>query len=123
MVDESITYTVRATNSIGCYGEDAVTVRVFKTGPDIFVPNAFTPNGDGHNDIIRPVLVGIRQLNFFRIYNRWGQLVFQTNESERGWDGKIGGQVQSTNNYVYFVQAIDYTGRTITRKGNIALIR
>jgi gliding motility-associated-like protein len=123
MVDESITYIVRATNSIGCYGEDAVTVRVFKTGPDIFVPNAFTPNGDGHNDVIRPILVGIRQLNFFRIYNRWGQLVFQTSESEKGWDGKIGGQVQASNNYVYFVQAIDYTGRTITRKGSIALIQ
>jgi gliding motility-associated-like protein len=123
MVDESITYTVRASNSIGCYGEDAVTVRVFKTGPDVFVPNAFTPNGDGHNDVIRPILVGIKQLNFFRIYNRWGQLVFQTNESVRGWDGKIGGQVQATNTYVYFVQAIDYTGRTITKKGNISLIQ
>jgi len=123
MVDDAITYFVRATNSIGCYGEDAITVRVFKTGPDIFVPSAFTPNGDGHNDVMRPVLVGIKQLNFFRIYNRWGQLIFQTTENEKGWDGKIGGQDQTTNNFVYFVQAVDYTGRVITKKGTFTLIR
>jgi gliding motility-associated-like protein len=123
LVDESITYTIRATNSIGCYGEDAINVRVFKTGPDIFVPTAFTPNGDGHNDVIRPILVGIRQLNFFRIYNRWGQLVFYTNESGKGWDGKISGQNQSTNNFVYVAQAIDYTGKIISKKGTIMLIR
>ncbi|MGZ3948858.1 MAG: T9SS type B sorting domain-containing protein [Flavisolibacter sp.] len=123
MVDDAITYIVRATNSIGCYGEDAITVRVFKTGPDIFVPDAFTPNGDGHNDVIRPILVGIKQLNFFRVYNRWGQLIFQTSESEKGWDGKISGQDQTTNSFVYYVQAVDYTGRVITKKGTFTLIR
>jgi gliding motility-associated-like protein len=123
MVDESITYIVRATNAIGCYAEDDINVRVFKTGPDIFVPSGFTPNGDGHNDVIRPILVGIKQLKYFRIYNRWGQLVFSTNESGKGWDGRISGQEQSTNNFVYVAQAIDYTGRIISRKGNVTLIR
>jgi gliding motility-associated-like protein len=123
MVDESITYIVRATNAIGCFAEDDINVKVFKTGPDIFVPSGFTPNGDGHNDVIRPILVGIKQLQYFRIYNRWGQLVFSTSESGKGWDGTISGQPQSTSNFVYVAQAIDYTGRTISRKGNVMLIR
>jgi gliding motility-associated-like protein len=123
MVDESITYIVRATNPTGCYGEDNITVRVFKTGPDIFVPTAFTPNGDSHNDVIRPILVGIKQLNYFRLYNRWGQLVFSTRESGKGWDGRIGGKEEPTGNFVFVVQGIDYTGRVISKKGNVVLIR
>lgn len=123
MVDESITYIVRATNSVGCYAEDTINVKVFKTAPDIFVPSGFTPNGDGLNDVIRPILVGIKQLQYFRIYNRWGQLVFSTTQSGKGWDGTISGQPQSTNNFVYVAQAIDYTGKVISRKGNVMLIR
>ena len=121
--DDGITYLVRATNPQGCYGEDAITVRVFKTGPDIFVPTAFTPNGDGRNDVLRPIPVGIKQLNFFRIYNRWGQLVFSTSEMGKGWDGTVSGQPQSTANFVFIVEGIDYTGKTILKKGNVTLIR
>jgi len=123
MVDESITYLVRATNPIGCSAEDNITVRVFKTGPEIFVPSGFTPNGDGLNDIIRPILAGIKQLNYFRLYNRWGQLVFSTTQSGKGWDGRIGGKEEPTGNFVYVVHAIDYTGRIISKKGNVVLIR
>ncbi|MFI5186298.1 MAG: gliding motility-associated C-terminal domain-containing protein, partial [Chitinophagales bacterium] len=122
-VGASITYIVRATNPTGCYGEDAITVKLFKTGPDIFVPSGFTPNGDGHNDVLRPICVGIKQLNFFRIYNRWGQMVFNTSEMEKGWDGNINGQPQATGNFVYLAQGIDYTGKIVFRKGNVVLIR
>ena len=73
--------------------------------------------------MIRPILVGIQQLRYFRIYNRWGQLVFSTSESGKGWDGRISGQPQSTSNFVYVAQAIDYTGKIISRKGNVMLIR
>ena len=119
----SITYVVRATNTAGCYGEDNVKVTIFKTAPDIFVPSAFTPNSDGHNDIMKPICVGISQLNYFRIYNRWGQLVFSTSEIGRGWDGMIGGSQQPTSSYVYVAQGVDYTGKTVFKKGNITLIR
>jgi hypothetical protein len=74
---DSILYTVRVSNG-SCYNDDEVKVVVFKTGPDILVPSAFTPNGDGKNDVIRPVLLGISKLHFFSIYNRWGQLLFTT---------------------------------------------
>lgn len=122
LAGSSITYTVRATDSIGCYAEDDIKVTIFKTGPDIFVPSAFTPNGDGKNDIIKPICVGISQLNYFRIFNRWGQLVFSTSQIGKGWDGTIGGSIQSTGNFVYMAQGIDYTGKVVFKKGNIVLI-
>ena len=119
----SVTYVVRATNPFGCFGQDSITVKLFKTGTDIFVPSAFTPGGDGHNDVLRPICVGIRELNYFRVYNRWGQLVFSTSEIGKGWDGTIKGQPQSTANFVYMAQGVDYTGRVIFKKGNVMLIR
>lgn len=118
-----ITYKVSATTPAGCQGTDEIKVTVFKTGADIFMPSAFTPNGDGHNDQIIPICVGVQQLNYFRIYNRWGQLVFSTSVIGRGWDGRIGGTMQASSNFVYMVQGIDYTGRVITKKGNLLLVR
>jgi gliding motility-associated-like protein len=122
-VGGSVTYVVRATNPFGCFGLDTITVKLFKTGTDIFVPSAFTPGGDGHNDVLRPICVGIKELNYFRVYNRWGELVFSTREIGRGWDGTIKGQPQSTANFVYMAQGVDYTGRVIFKKGNVMLIR
>jgi gliding motility-associated-like protein len=119
-----VTYTVRATNpAAGCYGEDTVKITVFKTGPDIFMPSAFTPNGDGKNDNIYPICVGIKELKFFRLFNRWGQLIFNTSQIGKGWDGRIGGAQQASGNFVFMVQGVDYTGKTIFKKGNILLIR
>lgn len=120
---EHITYIVRATNPAGCFGEDNITVTIFKTGPDIFVPNAFTPNNDGLNDVLKPICVGIKELQFFRIFNRWGQEVYATSQIGQGWDGKIKSVTQGTGTFVYMVQGTDYTGRKIFRKGNITLIR
>jgi gliding motility-associated-like protein len=118
-----VIYTVRATNADGCYGTDDIKVKVFLTQPDIFVPNAFSPNSDGRNDVIRPVCVGITQLNFFRLYNRWGQLVFSTSEINKGWDGTLGGKPQSSGTFVYMAQGVDYTGKAITKRGAVVLVR
>jgi gliding motility-associated-like protein len=119
----AVTYVVMAQTLAGCSGADTVTVKIFKTGASIFMPSGFTPNADGHNDVIRPILAGIKQLVYFRVYNRWGQLVFSTSEANKGWDGTLGGLQQSTQNYVYMVQAIDYTGKVIVKRGNFVLIR
>ncbi len=120
---DSITYTVTATNSIGCSAKDNIKVVVYKTTPDIFMPTAFTPNADGKNDVIRPILVGISTLNYFRVFNRWGQMVFSTTQNAKGWDGTIGGKIQDPGAYVYVVQAKDYTGKTIFKKGSFVLIK
>ena len=120
---DSIRYRLTATTAIGCTGYDDITVKVFKTGPSIFVPSGFTPNGDGKNDIIRPILVGMKQLAYFRIYNRMGQLIFTTSTIYDGWDGRIKGNPQGSAAYVYQAQAIDYTGKVVKQSGTILLVR
>jgi len=120
---DSIIYRVRGFDNAGCFGDDDMKVIVFKTGPDIFVPTAFTPNNDGRNDIERPVLVGMQQLVSFRIYNRWGQMVYSTSEVGKGWDGTLGGKPQPSGTYVFFAEAIDYKGDRVTKKGTVVLIR
>ena len=120
---DSITYLATATTTQGCTGNASITVKVYKTSPDIFMPNAFTPNGDGRNDVFRPILVGITSLSFFRIFNRWGQLVFATSENEKGWDGTLHGQKQESGAFVYMVEGVDYLGKTHFKKGSFVLIR
>jgi len=120
---DSITYTVTAKNTTGCFATDNIKVIVYKTMPGIFMPDAFTPNADGKNDVIRPVLVGIASLEYFRVFNRWGQLVFSTTQNANGWDGSIGGKIQDPGAFVYVVQAKDYTGKTIFKKGSFVLVK
>ena len=120
---DSITYTVKATSGPGCFGVDQIKVVVFKTGPNIFVPSAFTPNGDGKNDILKPLLVGLKSLSFFKIYNRWGQLLYSTSSVNQGWDGTFQGLPQGIGTFVYAAEAVDYLGKTVSRKGTVVLIR
>jgi gliding motility-associated-like protein len=100
---------------------DTIHIKVFKTLPDIFVPNAFAPSG--RNRLLRPVAVGISKLEYFRVYNRWGQLVFQAIEAGKGWDGTINGKLQDGGTYVWMVQGKDYTGKTVSKKGTAVLLR
>jgi len=120
---DSVQYTVKVFNEIGCYDSAFVSVTVFKTNPYVFVPSAFTPNGDGLNDMIRPIAVGVQQIKYFQIFNRWGQMIFHTTTNEHGWDGKIAGTPQGSNVFVWMVSAIDYLGKPIFLKGTVTLIR
>jgi gliding motility-associated-like protein len=122
-LSNDINYILKASTIEGCTGYDTVKVRVFKTSPDFFVPNAFTPNNDGINDIIRPVPAGIRSMEYFMIYNRYGQLVFSTSKVEQGWDGKINGHPQAAGLYAWKLLGRDYTGKVITKTGTLVLIR
>ncbi len=120
---DSIKYRVRVTDAYGCYADDDIVIRVYKTGPDIIVPSAFTPNGDGKNDILKPIMVGISTLAYFKVFNRWGQLMFSTTQIGKGWDGIFNGVPQPSNTYVYETLGADYKGKTIFRKGTVVLIR
>jgi|CXWL01.1.fsa_nt_gi gliding motility-associated-like protein len=120
---DSVKYKLIVTDIAGCADSAYITVRVFKTNPYIFVPTAFTPNNDGRNDVIRPIAVGIQQIKYFSVYNRWGQLVFTTTVDRAGWDGRIGGRLQDSGVYVWMVSAVDYTGAPIFLKGTVTLIR
>lgn len=120
---ENLKYKVIVSNEANCIDSAFVNVRVFTTPPSVFVPDAFTPNGDGKNDVFKPVAAGIAQMDYFRVYNRWGQLVFSTSVNGQGWDGKIKGQDQGSATFVWVVKATDYQGKPFFAKGTVVLIR
>ncbi len=121
-LDEDQTYLMKAYTEEGCFAYDTINIRVFKTSPDIFVPNAFTPERTG-NRIFRPILAGVSTLHYFRVYSRTGQLLYSTSRAGQGWDGTFNGIPQAIGGYVWVADASDYTGRTILRKGTVILIR
>jgi gliding motility-associated-like protein len=116
-------YAVQATDPTGCFGIDSIHIKVYNVPPGIYVPNAFTPNGDGLNDTFKPITLGIKSLSLFRIYNRWGQLVFATSEIGKGWDGMVNGAPQNAGNYVWIADGIDYLGKKVQVRGNVLLVR
>jgi gliding motility-associated-like protein len=120
---DSVTYRVRVFSSGNCYADDEVVVKIFRSGPDIIVPSAFTPNSDGRNDLLRPIAVGITDFRYFKVFNRWGQLLFSTSEAGRGWDGSYQGALQPSGTYVYETEGMDYLGKRLFRKGSVVLIR
>lgn len=90
--------------------------------PIIDIPKAFTPNGDGKNDVLYVRGVGIGSLNL-KVFNRWGKQVFETNSMEIGWNGTVNGVKQEMDAYAYILQATFVNGKTFTQKGNVTLIR
>ncbi|MBI2731231.1 MAG: gliding motility-associated C-terminal domain-containing protein [Sphingobacteriales bacterium] len=123
ILQNSQQYIVKVSTPEGCFAFDTINVRVFITPPSFFVPNAFTPNTDGRNDTFKPIAAGISVFKYFRIYNRWGQLVFSTNRLKDGWDGTLKGREQPLGVYVWVAEGITFTGITIKEKGTVALIR
>ena len=122
-LNDDITYRVKVSTIEGCFAYDEVKVRIYKTPPEIFVPTAFTPNGDGLNDQLKPIPVGISSLVYFKVYNRYGELVFNTTEIGKGWNGVYKGRDQGNESFVWQAQGIDYLGNAVLRKGQATLIR
>lgn len=118
------TYLVNIYTATGCITTDTQLVRLFKER-EIYVPTAFTPNNDGKNDRLYPILAGVSQLTYFRVYNRWGNLVFETRQTgaSSGWDGTYKGQAQPTETYVWVAEGIDIDGKPVKRNGTSLLIR
>ena len=117
------TYTVTGVDSTGCHASDTLNIKIYNVPPGLYVPTAFTPNGDGLNDIFKPILIGMKSLTLFRVYNRWGQLVFSTSNASIGWDGTFKGIQQNSGSYVWIADGISYEGVNIQQKGNVVLIR
>jgi len=120
---DTVKYKLTVWDDANCPDSAFVTVTVFKTNPYVFVPTAFTPNNDGRNDVIRPIAVGIEKINYFSIYNRWGERVFYTTANRAGWDGRVNGTPQASGVYVWMVSAVDYLGKPVFLKGTVTLIR
>ncbi len=123
ILGNNITYVVNVGTPVGCNAFDTVNVRVFQTEPDIFIPTAFTPNGDNLNDKLTPIPVGVTAIDYFRVYDRWGNLVFSTTEIGKGWDGTVNGRAQVNATFAWYVKGTDYTGKIIFKKGLSTLIR
>ncbi len=121
--DSTITYVLTASNAQGCFGTDTITIFVYRVKPGLYVPNAFSPNGDGVNDIFRPIAIGMKQINFFRVFNRWGQLIFETTVPNAGWDGRFKGHPQDAAIYVWMVEGVDYEDNKVAQKGTVMLVR
>lgn len=120
--DREVEYLISITTRAGCNTVDTQLVRTFEEC-GLYVPNAFSPNGDGKNDEFYPFLVGIRDFKYFRVYDRWGQLMFMTNEREKGWNGIYKGKQAPMDTYTWIVEGVCADGRLIKKSGNAILLR
>ncbi|MBL7729830.1 MAG: gliding motility-associated C-terminal domain-containing protein [Chitinophagaceae bacterium] len=121
-VDKFGQYKLTVTDNNGCAGTDSITLFDAKCIPYI-VPNGFTPNGDGLNDYFRPLITQLVKGYKMSIYNRWGQVIYETTNSNTGWDGTFGGVKQAAGVYVYHIRFTDADGQPVLLKGTVTLIR
>ncbi len=124
-VNQQVTIVVRALGSTSCQTSNnsaAVTGTATSLTDDIFVPNAFTPNGDGKNDVVRVHSEGIKTLSFC-VYDQWGECLFTTTDMSTGWDGTFKGNREPFGVYIYYLKALMNNGHQVNRKGTITLLR
>jgi gliding motility-associated-like protein len=125
--DKETEYIIKITSGSGCLIVDTLLVKMRAITStcvsDVLVPKAWSPNGDGHNDKLFPLPVCIKELKYFRIFNRWGKLMFETNILNNGWDGIYNGQPQVMDVYTWTVEAVGLDGRYVKRAGTSVLLR
>jgi gliding motility-associated-like protein len=115
------TYIVYVTDTNQCRGSDSIDIDVARNIP-VAIPSGFTPNGDGRNDKFRIINLTFQKVVEFRVYNRWGQEVFSSNDNE-GWDGIYNGRLQDAGVYKYLIRVGYPDGHTENFKGDVTLIR
>ena len=116
-----IAYQVICTTPNGCLAKDIIRIKWFNVDPDIYVPTAWAPNGK--NRELAPILRGMKQLNYFRIFNRFGEMVFETTQEGVGWNGVYKGKAQDVATFVWYAEGITYKGQVKRKKGYAVLIR
>ena len=121
-------YTVEVRNPGGCKSTDRLTVFVLCDGANIFIPNTFSPDGSGTNDIFYPRGSGLFKIKLLRIFNRWGEVVFEKvnfspNDPTAGWDGTVKGKKVNSDVYVYTAELLCENNTSLIVNGNIALLR
>jgi gliding motility-associated-like protein len=121
-VEQPGRYWLQVQDARGCSGRDSVTVAPKDCMSGFYIPTAFSPNGDGKNDVYRPLLFGRVKHYRFAIYNRWGEAVFTTTEQHKGWDGKLAGAMQRNNVFVWTC-TYQFEGETVKQqKGTLTVI-
>jgi gliding motility-associated-like protein len=122
--NKSQVYYVNMISREGCVTTDTLKVHVFDSSMvDVLVPKAFSPNGDGVNDLARAYPAGLKQVDFFRIFDRYGRLVFETRNPSEGWNGKFRDKDLPMEVYHWVARGVDFKGNTVMREGNILLVR
>lgn len=125
--DKPVQYLITLTPTAGCKIVDTLQVLIVSSAPalrsSLHVPNAWTPNNDGHNDKLFPLTINMKELYYFRVFNRWGQLMFETNQLGDGWDGTYKGQSQVQDVYTWTVEAVGLDGVHYKQSGNSILLR
>jgi gliding motility-associated-like protein len=122
------TYYANVESDKGCKASDSVRIFLYCENSQVFVPNTFTPNNDGENDVFYPRGVGIKAVKTFRVYNRWGELLFERsnislNDAANAWDGSYKGGDPKPDVYVYIIEAVCYTDEDIFIKGDVTIIK
>jgi gliding motility-associated-like protein len=117
-------YWLQGTDKKGCVVTDSVSAGIEACPAEgVYVPNAFTPNGDGRNDVFRPLVFGTVTNYLFAVYNRYGQLVFSSREPGAGWDGRVGGVLADPNVFVWYCSFEMAGKKTQVEKGTVLLVR
>ncbi len=115
-------YTIQLKTSSGCITVDTQFVKTHKK-IEIYVPTGFTPNRNGHNDFLRPYLMGFEKVNYFRVFNRWGKLLFEMKSDQPGWDGRTGNIPQEMQTVIWMIEAVDVDGIIHHAQGTTILLR
>jgi len=118
---EDAEYTLTVNSEVGCGSSSSSTsVKVYK---DEYVPTGFTPKGDGKNDLFRVTAADNYKQFKIVVYNRWGQVIFETTDINKGWNGKFKDVQLASDVYVYYLEIVTASNRRLTKKGTITLIR
>ncbi|MEO6454737.1 MAG: T9SS type B sorting domain-containing protein, partial [Ginsengibacter sp.] len=121
-LNNSQQYVVTVTQA-SCFDTDTINITVYKVDPGLYVPSAFTPDNNGINDVFRPIPIGMKRISYFRVYNRWGKLIFSSSRIGKGWDGTFQGKPQDAAVFVWMAEGVDYLDKKVTKKGSVVLIR
>ena len=115
-------FTIQLKTAAGCITIDTQVVKINKNIV-IYVANAFTPNNDALNDNLKPFMIGIKELKFFKIFNRWGETIYETQNPKNGWDGRFKGNPVQAQTLVWMLEGIGADNKTYKAKGSTVLIR
>jgi gliding motility-associated-like protein len=121
-LDRDFDYYVTGKTAANCEASDTIKVRILN-GPEIYVPTAFSPNGDTKNDVLKPIYVGIKKFKYFKVFNRYAETVYSTISTTGGWNGIFKNEKQPIGTYVWVAEGEDDKGNIIQRKGSILLLR
>ncbi len=121
-ISSPTTFIVNATDSKGCSGTTSLFVNLFNVDC-IYVPNTFTPDANGKNEVFKPLGSKLKTISIFRIFDRWGNMVFETTDVSQGWDGTYKGKLLEPGVYVYYIEGTCITNNKEIIKGDVTLIR